>query len=101
MPTEKKPYIASFDSEGNLTVVLTGHPTEFKFREPKGRDLETIQLKLQEDTLSPIRTMCFFMETLSLDGLTLDNFLDLPADRLVSLSEVFRSSFRLFRELSV
>lgn len=80
------------DSQGNLLVTLD---KPYNFREPKGRDLETIERSLG-DNPSNTRLAAVILGTLSLDNMTSEDFLDLPASIFKEVSKLVTESFRLF-----
>jgi hypothetical protein len=91
----KKP---AFDSQGNLIVTLD---KPYTFRSPKGRDLATIQRSLKDDDMVSVEIMAAIVAALSLDGLTYDSALDLPAEILSDLGGAVMSNFRVFSIPSV
>jgi hypothetical protein len=93
----KKPQ-GVFDALGNLEITLD---RKYCFRQPRGRDLVSIQQRLSEPNIVDIQVMVAVLATLSLDSLTEDDFLDLSADVLVDLGEVVTKSFRIFSKTAV
>lgn len=81
------------DSSGNL--ICATKDLTFTFREPKGKDLITLQRKMTEDSVA-MEIMVIILEVLSDDGLTADDFLEMPADLTKDLGEAVVKTFRVF-----
>ncbi|MBW4558418.1 MAG: phage tail assembly protein [Trichormus sp. ATA11-4-KO1] len=94
MPSKPK---AVFDSSGNLTVTLD---RPYGFRQPKGRDLATIQRSLKDDSV-PVEVMAVILSALSTDMLTVDEVLDMPAETLNELGGLVTNSFPVFNQKAV